>query len=805
MKKYLWVLSVACVFAVIGGACTHTNTESSSQEPAAISYEVKNGGFETGDFQGWTATGEAFSTAGLSDKKVTESNMINNKSGAYYYAKYKEEATGVLVSEPFKISGSGFITFKLGGAMNAALTYVSIVAAESEQEIFRFSNGNFTELQSDVLQAYKADLRTALGKTVKIKIVDNSTANYGYVCFDDFATYYESEPTDSYILAEDIKPANRGTATPSAIKNADFSNGLEGWEVIGEGDSFKRAHISNGKISNKGDHNAVGVLRSSPFLVSGEGLVSYRLGMTKDPTLTYLSIRKSGTNEEIFRTYSDRWQTSHGESTHLYYVDLSQYLGEAVYFEFVDNSRSEWGAISLEAINTVHTSLPASLTDETAFDVRYGFDSKPTFSKMRGMVDTVIEEIEEETLKTTFQKTFYATIDGITNSKLNVDTVLRYYQNGGVFCYTGDIPAMWLRDSSAQVLQYLQFMNEDEDVRKTVRGLLLKQFEFIRRDPYANAFNENGSVWERKFELDSLAYPLWLAKQYYDITGDSELFNKFFLITLDRMMTVLEKERTHSDADYCVYSADLGKGVNTFTNCGLIWSGYRPSDDVCYYKFFIPGNMFIVASLESMVEIFEELGLDETMQTRMATFAASVREAIETYGVYNHPTYGKIYAFEVDGSNADVNSAEGKLLIDVANIPSLISAPWLGYCDVNTQTYLNTRAFALSDDNPYYYEGTYASGIGDPHDMVGSTNNPHKAVPVPWHMSIAMQGLTSTDAAEIERCIQYMTNTTGGTYVMHEAFNANNPNDYSRDWFTWPCSLYAQLVLTKKFNYNLLG
>ena len=189
----------------------------------------------------------------------------------------------------------------------------------------------------------------------------------------------------------------------------------------------------------------------------------------------------------------------------------------------------------------------------------------------------------------------------------------------------------------------------------------------------------------------------------------------------------------------------------------------------------------------------------------MATFAASVREAIETYGVYNHPTYGKIYAFEVDGSNADVNSAEGKLLIDVANIPSLISAPWLGYCDVNTQTYLNTRAFALSDDNPYYYEGTYASGIGDPHDMVGSTNNPHKGVPVPWHMSIAMQGLTSTDAAEIERCIQYMTNTTGGTYVMHEAFNANNPNNYSRDWFTWPCSLYAQLVLTKKLNYNLLG
>ena len=348
-------------------------------------------------------------------------------------------------------------------------------------------------------------------------------------------------------------------------------------------------------------------------------------------------------------------------------------------------------------------------------------------------------------------------------------------------------------------------MTVDEDVQQTVRGLLLKQFELIRRDPYANAFNKDGSTFERKFELDSLAYPLWLSKQYYDITGDSEIFNKFFLITLDRLMTVLETEREHGNSDYTIYSADNDKGVNSYKDCGLIWSGYRPSDDVCHYKFFIPGNMFVVSALEDMVEMFDEIGLDNGMKNRMASLASSVREAIEKYGVYNHPTYGKIYAFEVDGTNDDINSAEGKLLIDVANIPSLISAPWLGYCEIDDTTYLNTRAFTLSNDNPYYYEGEYASGIGDPHDMVGSPNNPHKEVPVPWHMSIAMQGLTSMDSAEIERCIQYMTNTTGGTFVMHEAFNANNPNDYSRDWFTWPCSLYAHLVLTKKFGYNLLA
>ena len=144
-------------------------------------------------------------------------------------------------------------------------------------------------------------------------------------------------------------------------------------------------------------------------------------------------------------------------------------------------------------------------------------------------------------------------------------------------------------------------------------------------------------------------------------------------------------------------------------------------------------------------------------------------------------------------------------MMDAANIPSLISAPWLGYCDAEDETYLNTRAFALSDDNPYYYEGEYACGIGDPHDMVGSSDNPHKDVPVPWHMAIAMQGLTSTDRAEKELCVKYMTQTTGGMYVMHEAFNADNPSEYSRDYFTWPCSLYAQLVLVDILGFNLLS
>ena len=804
MKKLICLCVCAMLACSVCAACA-------SEEPVPTDdtskYRIENGGFESGDLTGWSAEGNAFSDAGISDSLLTDDGKDSNKEGTYYFSKYAEEKEGTLLSGEFVIGGSGFITFRLGGAMNEGLTYVSVVESATGKELFRFGNTEFDPSESDVLKAYKADLSVALGKTARIKITDRSTANCGYICFDDFVTYYESEPDGGYVLAEDIKPLYAGAdATPSTPQNADFSSGLSGWQTTGEADCFTAAQIDSQKrLSNKSASGAVGVLRSSAFTVSGAGIISYRLGITQNPALTYLSVMKCGTNEELFRTYSDRWNTEQGESTHLYYVDLSRYLGEAVYLEIVDNSREEWGAVSFEALNTVYTELPMTLTDETAFDCRREVSTSPTYSVMRETVDNLIETIEDGDMKKTFANTFYATLDGFTNKDGSFGSVLRYNDNGTAFCYTGDIHAMWLRDSSAQVLQYLQFMKIDEDVQNTVRGLLLKQFELIRRDPYANAFNENGSVFERKFELDSLCYPLWLSRQYYDITGDTEIFNRFFEITLERLLAVLQSETAHSDANYSVKDEDKGKGVNEFENCGLIWSGYRPSDDVCYYKFFIPGNMFVVAALEDMVEIFDEIGLNAYLRDRMAAFAESVRQAIEKYGVYNHPKYGKIYAFEVDGSNSNVNSAEGKLLMDAANIPSLISAPWLGYCGVSDPTYVNTRAFALSDDNPYYYEGEYASGIGDPHDTVGSSDNPHKDIPVPWHMSIAMQGLTSTDQSEKELCVKYMTETTGGAFVMHEAFNANNPSEYSRPHFTWPCSLYSHLVLVDILGLNLLA
>jgi hypothetical protein len=805
-------------------ASSSYSSDSSSSSSSSASSEtsepeirqIENGGLETGDLSGWTVvSGLAFSTAGVSSLTQVNASVAYNKEGTYFYRGVNENHEGILDSSAFKIEGSGYVTFKLGGAYLQALSYVSFIDATTGIEFYRVGNNRFNapasgyvDYRVENMNDYYIDLSAHRDRLARVRIVDQSTANHGYVTFDDFITYHETIPdvTGSTLAANIMPSFTDYEGTPSALYNGDFATRtLSGYSVIGEANVFRDAHINASyRLSNRPDETKIGVLRSSAFKVAGLKLMSFRLGATKHPDLTYMSIKKVGTNEEVFRTYSDRWKDADEENTHLYYIDLAKFEGSALYLEFVDNSRGDWGLLTIEAIVSYYSSWP-HINDEIAYSLLDPVEQNPTFADMRAYVDPRIAAISDPTTRTTVNKTFYASIDGITNIKGQWPGVMNYYKNGNTFVITGDINAMWLRDSSAQVLPYLQFMTIDEDVRLMVKGLLRQQFEFIRRNQYANAFNPGGSVFELKFEIDSLIYPLWLAYEYYRITNDDSIYDTFFWMALTAVLDTLDQERVHSDENYRITNqTDRDAGpheVNTAS--GLIWSGYRPSDDVCYYKFFIPGNMFAVATLDKMAAMLTDLGRWPETAARAETMATEVRAAIETYGVYNHPTYGRIYAFEVNGISSDADSSSGKLLMDAANIPSLLAIPWLGYATNDDATYQNTRSFILSDDNPYYYEGTYAKGIGDPHDGIGGAN-PHPGTPVPWHMALAMQGLTSADQEEIETMIEYMTNTTDGTYVMHEAFNADDPHEYTRDWFTWPCALYAHLYLTEILNIDLL-
>lgn len=381
-----------------------------------------------------------------------------------------------------------------------------------------------------------------------------------------------------------------------------------------------------------------------------------------------------------------------------------------------------------------------------------------------------------------------------------LETTTKVLDDQSVFVITGDIPAMWLRDSSAQVKHYLPLAAEDEQLQVLLAGLIRRQIAYIRLDPYANAFNEEANdnrydqdlteldpwVWERKYEIDSLCYPIQLSYLYWKATGRTDVFDESFRSAVHSVIALWRTEQRHAEqSPYRFARIDcppsdtlrnnrMGMPVN-YT--GMTWSGFRPSDDACTFGFLIPANMFAVVALRYVEEIASDIWGD----AEVAQLAADLREeidfGIQTYGTYLHPKYGKIYAYETDGFG-NYN------LMDDANVPSLLSIPYLSYSSFDDPIYLNTRNFVLSRDNPYYFEGKYANGIGSPHTPSGYI----------WPISLAMQALTSKEDAELREILKMLTETDADTGFMHEGFDPNNPVNYTRPWFAWANSLFGELI-----------
>ncbi len=382
-----------------------------------------------------------------------------------------------------------------------------------------------------------------------------------------------------------------------------------------------------------------------------------------------------------------------------------------------------------------------------------------------------------------------------------LNTTVHQMADGTTHVITGDIPAMWLRDSAAQLRPYIFPAKKNRELQEIIAGLVRRQFFYICIDGYANAFNEepNGAcwekddpdqnpwVWERKFEVDSLCYPVQLAWLLWKNTGCVSQFDDNFQKGAKRILEIFRTEQYHEERSLYrfqrtgSYFQDTlsreGKGALVKSGTGLIWSGFRPSDDACTYGYLIPSNMFAVVILGYLEEIEREYWKDTQMEMETRTLREQVYEAVEKEGKTRTEEFGMIYAYETDGWGM-------YNLMDDANVPSLLAMDYLGY-PADRETAENTRKFLLSDANPYYFKGAKADGIGSPHTPSGYI----------WHIAKAVEGLTSTSLEKKTEILRTMAATTAGKKVMHEGFFCEDDRRYTREWFSWANAMYVELFL----------
>lgn len=373
------------------------------------------------------------------------------------------------------------------------------------------------------------------------------------------------------------------------------------------------------------------------------------------------------------------------------------------------------------------------------------------------------------------------------------------------FIITGDIDAMWLRDSACQVWPYVALAKNDNDLRRMFRGLIGRQARCISIDPYANAFlpdpkSKKALEWavddvtdmrpgvaERKWEVDSLCYCIRLAHGYWKSTGDTAPFDQEWVAAMRLIVaTFREQQRKNGPGPYHFQrktetptdTQALGGFGNPARPVGMIYSMFRPSDDACWYSFYVPSNLFAVVALRQLAEMATAILNDSNFAGQCRALADEVEAALTKHARIKSREGDEIWAFEVDGYG-------NQLLMDDANIPGLLSLPYLGCCDGKDPVYKRTRRRVLSVNNPYFFRGGAAAGIGGPHEGLNMI----------WPMALIAQALTSTDDAEIRQCLLWLKTTHAGTGFIHESFDKDNPAKFTRAWFAWANTLFGELIV----------
>jgi len=372
------------------------------------------------------------------------------------------------------------------------------------------------------------------------------------------------------------------------------------------------------------------------------------------------------------------------------------------------------------------------------------------------------------------------------------------------FVITGDIPCLWLRDSSAQLHPYLPLVREDAKLRELFRGLVARQARSILIDPYANAFLEDPAgktnlswalhdetemkpgVAERKWEVDSLCYPIRLAAGYWRATGDKAPFDATWAESARTIVrTFREQQRKQGPGPYSFRRAASqptetllsGEG-NPTRKVGLIHSGFRPSDDACLFPLFVPANLFAVTALRALAVLAKETRGDSRLAADAVALAQEVETALARHGTMHLPDGREVWAYEVDGyGNA--------LFMDDANIPSLSGLAYLGCVRSDDARWRRTAAAAWSPANPWFFRGRSVEGIGGPH--VGARQI--------WPMSLIVRALSATDDATILACLRTLKTSHAGTGFIHESFDQDDPAKFTREWFAWANGLFGELIV----------
>jgi len=376
------------------------------------------------------------------------------------------------------------------------------------------------------------------------------------------------------------------------------------------------------------------------------------------------------------------------------------------------------------------------------------------------------------------------------------------------YVITGDIDAMWLRDSTAQVWPYLPLIKGDKKLQELIAGVINRQKKCIILDPYANAFYKDfnkESEWkadltamkpgihERKWEIDSLCYPIRLAYHYYKTSGDTSVFDSNWVRSIElTLQTFKEQQRKTGNGPYTfqrnTFWATDGVPLSGYgypvKPVGLICSMFRPSDDATIFPFLIPANYFALVSLKQAAELLNTVLKNTKLAMECTALALELEKALLEHAIINHPTFGKVYAYEVNGFGS-FN------LMDDANVPSLLSLPYLGAVKNTDPVYINTRKYLLSNNNPFFFKGKAGEGIG----------GPHAGMNMIWPLSVTMRGLTSGNATEVEQCLHVLKSAHAGTGFMHEAFHKDDASNFTRKWFAWANTLFGELVMHTNSKY----